>query len=215
MRLFGGIVRWFFTRPQFVFLKERAGEIVAAVLCRGVIINAERFVLPVSSLQRSQGSADNDRPLSRIGGRQTVVPDAKKEGSMRKSSLAGFVPAALFWILVPGGCVTFDSPIMTRVSQGGERTVEVQAGKYRFDPNNIEAREGDRILFVITNADDRDHNFTIRDPAGKAMERVALPAATTLTVRVPLLEAGTYRFTCEDPFHALLGMKGKLTAVPR
>ena len=134
---------------------------------------------------------------------------------MNRQALAGPVIAALLWVLIPSGCATLDNPTRTRASQGGERTVELQAGRYRFDPNNIEALEGDRIILFITNADDKDHNFTIRDPAGKSLQSVHLPAITTLTVRIPLLEPGTYRFFCADSFHALVGMKGQLTAMPR
>jgi plastocyanin len=141
------------------------------------------------------------------------MASVREKAEMKRHALTGL--ASLLGMLVLSGCASLDTPVTTRVSQGGERTVELQAGRYRFDPNNIQALDGDRIVLFITNADEKDHNFTIRDPAGKSIQSVHLPAITTLRVRVPLLEPGTYRFYCNDPFHALLGMKGQLVAVRR
>ena len=104
---------------------------------------------------------------------------------------------------------------MTRESEGGERTVELQAGRDSFDPNNIQAVEGDRIVFMITNTDDREHNFTVLDPAGKMVQTVDLPPATTVDVRLTLVQAGRYTFYCNRPFHTMFGSKGRLTAAPR
>jgi plastocyanin len=104
---------------------------------------------------------------------------------------------------------------MTRPGPGGERTVELHANHYAFDPNNIEALEGDQIRFLITNADDQEHNFTVLDPDGEEIESVDVPASTTAAATVTLLRAGKYTFYCNRTFHSLLGMRGQIVSVPR
>jgi uncharacterized cupredoxin-like copper-binding protein len=39
---------------------------------------------------------------------------------------------------------------------------------------------------------------------------VDLPPKETVTIEIALQESGTYEFYCDLPFHATLGMKGKI-----
>lgn len=118
-------------------------------------------------------------------------------------------------VLALSGCLVLQTPVMSRPSEGLERTVEMQAAEYAFDPNNIEALEGDQIRFLVTNADDKEHNITFTDPAGEQLESRDLPPQTTVRIHLTLMKPGKYKFSCNKPFHGMLGMKGQITAVPR
>ncbi len=125
------------------------------------------------------------------------------------------IAAAVLAVLCLSGCLVLQNPIMSRPDEGGVRTVEMQAGNYSFDPNNIEALEGDQLRFLITNVDDREHTIVFIDPSGEEIESRDLPPQTTVRATVTLMKPGKYTFSCTQFLHALLGMKGQITAVPR
>ncbi len=92
----------------------------------------------------------------------------------------------------------------------GEKTVDMKASSYKFEPNNIRANQGDTIVLNITNISGKQHNFTIKDPGGKIVQSVELLPNKTERVRISFPEKGTYDFYCNKPFHPTLGMKGHI-----
>ncbi len=96
----------------------------------------------------------------------------------------------------------------------GQKTISVQASSFEFRPNNIKAAQGDTVLFTIHNDEDKEHNFTIKDPEGKLLQVVDLPPHTIVPVTVTFAEAGMYDFYCNEPLHEVFGMQGQVQAVP-
>ena len=72
---------------------------------------------------------------------------------------------------------------------------------------------GDTLVFEIANTSSTTHNFTIKDPGGRIIESVDLPGKKSVSVEIPLPEAGTYEFYCDKPFHPAMGMKGRVHAL--
>ncbi len=105
-------------------------------------------------------------------------------------------------------------PQVEAVAVQGEKTIDLKASSYKFEPNNIKAKQGDTIVLNITNSSNTRHNFTIEDPGGKTLQSVELPPNKTEQVRVSLPEKGEYHFYCNKPFHPTLGMKGRIEAGP-
>ena len=138
-----------------------------------------------------------------------------KGAAMKSGHRMGWAFLPLILAFGISACATLDLPVTARTGQGSERTIEMQAGSYGFEPNNIEALEGDRIEFTITNTADKAHNFTLVDPQGSPVQTVELPPNMPVPVTVILGLPGKYRFYCDKPFHALLGMKGQIIVVPR
>lgn len=97
--------------------------------------------------------------------------------------------------------------------EAGENVVAMSASSFEFEPNNIRAREGDEVVFRITNTSGTGHNFTIRDPQGNILQSVELPEKKTVDVRIRFAESGMYDFYCDKPFHPTLGMKGRVEVV--
>jgi plastocyanin len=91
-----------------------------------------------------------------------------------------------------------------------ENVIEMKASDYKFDPDTIKARQGDTLVFKIENVTKKKHNFTVKDPQGKKIQSVDLPANQTVEVSVSFPEAGTYPFNCDKPFHTKFGMKGQV-----
>ena len=77
----------------------------------------------------------------------------------------------------------------------GEKVIEVKASSFRFDPNVIQAHQGDRLVLLIHNTAGIAHNFTLKDPAGKVLFSKDLPASETVRLEVSLSRRGTTLFT--------------------
>jgi len=111
--------------------------------------------------------------------------------------------------LVVAGCA--GPPKMATVPSGpGEKVIQMKASSFDFDPNVIQAHQGDRLVLVIRNTADTTHNFTVKNPSGEVLVTKDLPENSTVRVDVPLSQAGKYPFYCDKPFHAVFGMKGRL-----
>ena len=115
---------------------------------------------------------------------------------------------ALF--LIAAGCSTGGELVKEIVTEPGRGTVTITASSFKFEPSVIEARRGTELTLEIVNVADASHNFTIKDPHDQILRSVDLPPKQTVSLKIPLQEAGTYEFYCDIPFHATLGMKGKI-----
>jgi len=106
-------------------------------------------------------------------------------------------------------------PEVTVGPEAGVKTLAIKASSFKFDPNNIKAYVGDVIILKVENVSGSNHNFTVNDPAGKAVQSVDLPPGKTVEIRVTLSESGTYDFYCDKTFHSFFGMKGQIEALKR
>ena len=111
-------------------------------------------------------------------------------------------------------CSTLQTPVM--IESGKQtQTVNIQASSFKFIPNNLEAYQGDRIVFKIENTSGSTHNFTIEDPSGKVLKNVDLPAEKSLDVEVSFPDQGVYKFYCAKPLHNTFGMSGQIRVKTR
>jgi uncharacterized cupredoxin-like copper-binding protein len=118
--------------------------------------------------------------------------------------------AAIGILLTTPGCSHVQAPVKPTVAEGGKQVVEMKASSFSFDPNNIEAKQGETLTIKVRNVSSSAHNLTIKDPKGKIVQSVDLPPNETVTMAVELPEAGTYEFYCNKPLHTTLGMKGEI-----
>jgi plastocyanin len=107
-------------------------------------------------------------------------------------------------------CSHLQAPVTPTASEGKAKVVEMEASGFRFDPNNIEADQGDLLVILVTNRSSVAHNLTVKDPQGRVIQSVELPGKQTVRVEIALAQAGTYDFYCNKPLHAALGMKGQI-----
>ncbi len=116
-------------------------------------------------------------------------------------------------LLVIFGCAV-RQPQVEPVAVQGEKTIDMKASSYSFEPNNIKANQGDTIVLNITNISGTKHNFTLKDPGGKIIHSVELLPNKPEHLRITFSEKGAYDFYCDKPFHSTLGMKGRIEVVP-
>ncbi len=103
---------------------------------------------------------------------------------------------------------------MVAVPSGtGEKVIRMKASSFEFDPNVIQAHQGNRLTLVIRNTAGTTHNFTLKNPPGEVVVSKDLPAKETVRLEVDLARAGEYPFYCNKPLHAAFGMKGRFVAV--
>jgi plastocyanin len=107
-------------------------------------------------------------------------------------------------------CAHLQAPVTPTASEGKTKVVEMEASSFEFDPNNIEANQGDLLVILVTNRSSFSHNLTIKDPQGRVIQSVELPGKQTVRVELHLALAGTHDFYCDKPLHAALGMKGQI-----
>jgi uncharacterized cupredoxin-like copper-binding protein len=117
-------------------------------------------------------------------------------------------------VFTTGSCARLQAPVRPTVAEGGKQVVEMKASSFSFDPNNIEAKQGDALTIKIRNVSSIAHNLTIKDPKGQIIQSADLPPNETVTMAVELPEAGTYEFYCNKPLHATFGMKGEIQVRP-
>ncbi len=109
--------------------------------------------------------------------------------------------------LVFAGCAT-GGPATQAAPGGGP--IDMRAGDFAFAPNILKVKGTGSLTLRINNDSGTAHDFTLRDPAGKVMTKVELPPGKTTTATVSLAAPGIYKFDCSKPFHATLGMAGRI-----
>lgn len=105
---------------------------------------------------------------------------------------------------------------------GGEATriMSIELGDYRFYPDTLVVREGERVQLELTNTDGvTPHNFTLKDKARDVHVSVDVGADKTETVEFIAPAAGTYKFYCDKKMifmqgHRDKGMQGTLVVEP-
>jgi len=119
----------------------------------------------------------------------------------------------LVLVVLLSGCaapqVSFNVP-----AGSGEKTVVITARSFAFEPNEIFARQGDRLLLRVHNNAGIGHNLTLRNPQGKVLFSLDMAEDQTLARSLELTEAGDYPFYCDKPLHATMGMKGRIVVSP-
>ncbi|HWC13505.1 MAG TPA: plastocyanin/azurin family copper-binding protein [Actinomycetota bacterium] len=97
----------------------------------------------------------------------------------------------------------------------------------RFDPAEINVREGDTITFVIRNTDPIDHELIIgntevqraheagtEEHHGTKPGEVTIPAGTTRETTYTFASAGRLIYGCHLPRHYDYGMRGVISVRP-
>lgn len=114
---------------------------------------------------------------------------------MNKYITLGIVLVALI-----GGGIAFRSfsgdegkPVSTGVVK--EITLTAVKDAWRFEPDDIEVNQGDRVVLTIVNQDDYDHGIAI-DAFGVSQR---IPALGTITVDFVATQPGEFPFYCSVP----------------
>jgi len=77
--------------------------------------------------------------------------------------------------------------------EADEHTVEITASRYRFEPAQVEAREGERVRFVLRSAD-TTHGLRIK---GLGVEVLIPKGGAAVTVEF-VARSGHYRMECSE-----------------
>ncbi len=105
------------------------------------------------------------------------------------------VPIVIAMLGVVGvtyGVATRTAPATPPTGSVREVTIVARHNQWRFDPEFIDAVQGERIVATVVNEDDFDHGFAI-DMFG-VYERI--PARSTVKVAFTVTEAGDFPYYC-------------------
>ncbi|MEZ4599037.1 MAG: plastocyanin/azurin family copper-binding protein [Syntrophotaleaceae bacterium] len=119
-------------------------------------------------------------------------------------------------ILIPAiwGCAD-KKTVHVVPAETGKVVVAVQADNFSFNPAIIKAGKGDFVMLRMTNTTAMEHNVTVNNPVGQKVLTIDLPAKETVEIPLQLVEAGTWEFYCDKPFHPSLGMTGRIETYQR
>jgi len=112
--------------------------------------------------------------------------------------------------LIAGG--THAPTVASPLASGGN-LINIEAGSYKFKPNNIHVPTPGILALEIRNVSGSEHNFTLVNSRGEIVKNLNIRPKETAISNVDL-EPGTYRFYCDKRFHASLGMKGQIVVEP-
>ena len=142
-----------------------------------------------------------------------------------------FVASAV--VLLCGGAA-FAQPAASEWAAFGEpgnaahitRTVRIAAGEMYFDPDELAAKVGDTIEFVVTNKGRKAHEFVIGDEPFQLQHMKEMQAMPGMEMDEPnelqlkpgesksvvwhFTKAGDFLYACDIPGHADAGMEGDL-----
>jgi plastocyanin len=90
-------------------------------------------------------------------------------------------------------------------------SIKVSMTEFKFDPSSISAKPG-KITFYLVNAGSVPHDMVVSSADGKRLGASELVQAGNTTVfTLDNVNAGGYKFVCDQPGHEENGMKGTLT----
>ncbi len=100
-------------------------------------------------------------------------------------------------LIIGGGAfyrANFVADIEEVVATGVERniTIIVHKNTWRFEPENVEVDQGDKIIFTVVNRDEYDHGFAI-DAYGISQR---MPALSTIQVDFVATRPGDFPYYC-------------------
>lgn len=95
------------------------------------------------------------------------------------------------------------------------KVVQMTASSFRFEPDEILARTGDRLVLQVQNTAGIEHNLTVEDPQGNVLLNLKLPSGQMQPATLELGQPGVYRYYCGKPMHPAMGMTGQIVAGPR
>lgn len=122
-------------------------------------------------------------------------------------------------VLALGGCAL--------TAEAEETAIVVNINHSRHDPTAFEFESGDRVRFVIHNADPIDHEFLLGDEAaqdrhergthashGAVPGEISVPAGSTRSTTYTFTEPGDLIIGCHLPAHYAYGMRAGVTVTP-
>ena len=119
--------------------------------------------------------------------------------------------AALLLAIFVLGCSSHQKAVTI---EPGQKTVQLKASDFKFEPNILKAQKGEVLTITVENVAGITHNLTVKNPQGNVLANVDIPPNGTARAKVTLAEAGTYPFYCDKTMHSTFGMKGKIEVSP-
>ncbi len=97
------------------------------------------------------------------------------------------------------------NPEQVQVSEA-VKTFDVKGTPFKFEPNEIKIKKGDRVKINFKNEQGMLHDLTIADLNVRTKQ---IPAGETDSMEFVADRAGTFDMICSVPTHADKGMVGK------
>jgi len=134
---------------------------------------------------------------------RTMMRSIRRWGTLGVASAIALIGASCTGGATGGGT--------TEQAAAGPATVEVMLSEFAIDPSAITVPVGQPIEFSVMNMGQAPHTFAV-DVAGTTYETELIDPGTTVVLKLPALDAGTYPAYCTVSGHKDLGMLATVTA---
>lgn len=103
------------------------------------------------------------------------------------------------------------STAATQAADGSQQVTLVVGSGMDFSPSSISVHAGEPVELTLQNTGDQPHDFTLGSGAEQPV-KITTEGGQTASSTFTIDQPGTYSFDCSMPGHALLGMRGTITA---
>jgi plastocyanin len=138
-----------------------------------------------------------------------VACTSEPDDSLAGHDPAGQPVATAAAAATPSGAATGTSE--ARTGEAVQELTVVTRDSMRFEPANLTVVAGRPVRLTVRNEGSSNHDFTLTEgvsPAVKVTVKGGQSSSATFTIARP----GSYQFVCSVPGHAMVGMRGTITA---
>jgi uncharacterized cupredoxin-like copper-binding protein len=194
-------IKWFFNNLLDGEPKAPSFAKIAWTIRGVMVMLGSRLWWPGSRALVDKGNAS---------ARRRIRENRRVQDAMQLQGREKIVIICLVLLASLTGCAGKSLPPVVVSMAGGKNVVAVEASNFKFEPHDIEVKGKGALILQVKNISGNEHNLTLENPQGHLIESTNLPPHGTVTIKVDLPKTGTYRFYCNKPFHAALGMKGRI-----
>ena len=92
-------------------------------------------------------------------------------------------------------------------AMSADRTIEIEATEFAFEPATIEVEQGETVQLKLINSGNLSHNLHMR---GADTRTETIQTGSSDSIEFTATEDGTVHFFCNVPGHEQAGMTGRL-----
>ncbi|MDZ7749397.1 MAG: plastocyanin/azurin family copper-binding protein [Halofilum sp. (in: g-proteobacteria)] len=104
-------------------------------------------------------------------------------------------------------CAALTLGALPLAAMSADRTIEIEATEFAFEPAKIEVEQGETVRLKLVNNGNLSHNLHLR---GADTQTDTIQTGNSDSVEFTATEDGTVHFFCDVPGHEQAGMTGRL-----
>jgi len=122
-------------------------------------------------------------------------------------AVIAIITLAGYFVLVPKSSPSpTPQPIKETSNETGARVIRVRANNFRFDPDEIRVKVGEKVMLELL-SEDMPHDFVVPE---LDLSVKLTPAGSSNSIEFTAEKTGEFEYYCSIANHRALGMTGTL-----